>query len=118
MNTIISVTCPYVMCTRLLTRYLYIIFMDILTLLACTHYVDNLFHTLMVLWENENFLTFNTSLFVHQPELVPSSYINFLNFDFKNIINNIFITIQCLFDPLLNLRVSSVVSPHSFSRSS
>ena len=31
-----------------LTRYLSILFLNILTLLACTHSVDNLFHTLMV----------------------------------------------------------------------
>ena len=38
-----------------LTRYLSILFLNILTLLACTHSSDNLFHTLMVLCENENF---------------------------------------------------------------
>ena len=32
-----------------LTRYLSILFLNILTLLACTHSADNLFHTLMVL---------------------------------------------------------------------
>ena len=32
-----------------LTRYLSILFLNILTLLACTHSCDNLFHTLMVL---------------------------------------------------------------------
>ena len=36
-----------------LTRYLSILFLNILTLLACTHSSDNLFHTLMVLCENE-----------------------------------------------------------------
>ena len=35
-----------------LTRYLSILFLNILTLLACTHSSDNLFHTLMVLCEN------------------------------------------------------------------
>ena len=58
-NTILRVTCPYSMCNLPTTRYLYILFLNILTLLACTHSVDNLFHTLMVLWENENFLTSN-----------------------------------------------------------
>ena len=42
-----------------LARYLSILFLNILTLLACTQSVDNLFHTLMVLWENEYFLTSN-----------------------------------------------------------
>ena len=42
-----------------LTRYLSILFLNIFTLLACTHSSDNLFHTLMVLCENENFLTSN-----------------------------------------------------------
>ena len=40
------------------TRYL-----KILTLLVCTHSSDNLFHTLMVLCENENFLTSNLLCF-------------------------------------------------------
>ena len=39
--------------------YLSILFLNILTLLACTQSVDNLFHTLMVLWKNEYFLTSN-----------------------------------------------------------
>ncbi len=38
-----------------------------------THSVDNLFHTLMVLWENENF-NIQSTLFLHQREVVPSSY--------------------------------------------
>ncbi len=46
----------------------------------------------MVLWENDNFLT---SSLLHQREVVPSSYFTFLNFK-KNIIINIFITIQYL----------------------
>ena len=33
--------------------------LDILTLLACTKSLDNLFHTLMVLWENEYLPTSN-----------------------------------------------------------
>ena len=41
-------TCPY-------SRYLSILFLNILTLVACTRYVDNFFHTLMVIWENEFF---------------------------------------------------------------
>ena len=39
------------------TRYLFILFLNILTLLARTQSVDNVFYTLMVLWENEHFLT-------------------------------------------------------------
>ena len=46
-----------------LTRYLSIVFLNILTLLACTQSVDKLFHTLMVLCENENFLTSNLLCF-------------------------------------------------------
>ena len=38
-----------------LTRYLSILFLNILTLLACTQSVDKLFHTWMVLCENEYF---------------------------------------------------------------
>ena len=38
----------------------------VLTLLACTYSVSNLFHTLMVLWENENFLTSNLLCFITQ----------------------------------------------------
>ena len=40
-----------------------------LTLLACTHSVDNLFHTLMVLWEN--FLTSNLLCFFTSVKLCP-----------------------------------------------
>ena len=54
-HTILNVTCPYFMCNP----HLSILFLNILTLLACTHSADNVFHTLMVLWENENFLTSN-----------------------------------------------------------
>ena len=48
-----------------LTRYLSILFLNIilLTLLACTHSPDTLFHTFMVLCENENFLTSNLCFF-------------------------------------------------------
>ena len=46
-----------------LARYLSILFLNILTLLACTQSVDNLFHTLMVRWENEYFLTSNLLCF-------------------------------------------------------
>ena len=46
-----------------LARYLSILFLNILTLLACTQSVDNLFHKLMVLWENEYFLTSNLLCF-------------------------------------------------------
>ena len=46
-----------------LARYLSILFLNILTLLACTQSVDNLFHTLMALWENEYFLTSNLLCF-------------------------------------------------------
>ena len=54
-----------------LTRYLSILFLNILTLLACTHSSDNLFHTLMVLWENENFLTSNLLCFFTRVKLCP-----------------------------------------------
>ena len=52
---------------------------------------------------------------------MPSSYFNFLNFGEKNIIINMFIGNQYIkhfYLIPLNLRVSSVVSPHSFNRSS
>ena len=54
-----------------LTRYLSILFLNILTLLACTLSSDNLFQTLMVLCENENFLTSNLlwmQIMFHIPE--------------------------------------------------
>ena len=53
------------------TRYLSILFLNILTLLACTHSSDNLFHTLMVLCENENFLTSNLLCFFTRVKLCP-----------------------------------------------
>ena len=77
-----------------LTRYLSILLLNILTLLACTHSSDNLFHTLMVLCENENFLTSNLQ-FLHKSEVVPSSYFTFFNLE-KKVRINIFITIQYL----------------------
>ena len=54
-----------------LTRYLSILFLNILTLLACSHSSDNLFHTLMVLCENENFLTSNLLCFFTRVKLCP-----------------------------------------------
>ena len=74
----------------------------------------------MVLWEKWKLSNIQSTLFLHQREVVPSSYFTLLNFE-KNIRINIFITIQYLHFYLipLNLRVvSSVVSPHSLSRSS
>ena len=41
---------------NLTVAHLSILFLNTLTLLAYTHSADNLFHTLMVLWENENFI--------------------------------------------------------------
>ena len=58
-------TCPYSMCN------LSIVLLNILTLLACTHSVENVFHTLMVLWENENFLTSNLLCFFTSVMLCP-----------------------------------------------
>ena len=77
-----------------LTRYLSILFLNILTLLACTHSSDNLFHTLMVLCENENFLTSNLLCFFTRVKLCPS-YFTFFNLE-KKVRINIFITIQYL----------------------
>ena len=37
-------------------RYMSILFLNILTLLAPTQSADNLFHSFTILWENENFL--------------------------------------------------------------
>ena len=55
-----------------LTRYLSIIFLNILTLLAYyTHSSDNVFHTLMVLCENENFLTSHLLCFFTRVKLCP-----------------------------------------------
>ena len=68
---ILSVPCPYTKCA--LTRYLSILFLNILTLLACTQSFDKLLHTLMVVCE------MNT-LFLHQRVVVPSGNFTFLNF--------------------------------------
>ena len=54
-----------------LTRYVSILFLNILTLLACTHSPDNLFHTLMVLCENGNFLTSTLLCFFTRVKLCP-----------------------------------------------
>ena len=43
----------------------------LLEVIAGTHFVDNLFHTLMVLWENENFLTSNLLCFFTSVKLCP-----------------------------------------------
>ena len=77
------------------TRYLSILFLNILTLLACTHSSDNLFHTLMVLCENENFLTSNILCFFTRVKLCP--LVILLSFISKKKVRiNIFITIQYL----------------------
>ena len=67
-HTILSVTCPYSHCA--FTTYLSTLFLSVLTLLACTQSVDNLYHALTVLWENEYLVTYNllccfTSLKLH-----------------------------------------------------
>ena len=67
-----SVYSYYFMCNiPALIRYLSIILLNILTLLACTHSSDNLFHTLMVHCENENFLTYNLLCFFTRVKLCP-----------------------------------------------
>ena len=60
-----------------------------------TDSVDNLFHTLMVLWENENFLTSNLLCFFTSVKLCPLVILLCL-ISRKNIRINIFITIQYL----------------------
>ena len=114
-------TCHYSMCNPSQLDTCLFLFFNILTLLECTHSVDNLFHTLMVLWENENFPTSNLLCFFTSVKLCPLVIFISLILE-KNIRINIFITIQYLKQlylmPHLNLRVSSVVSPHSFNRSS
>ena len=74
-----------------LTRYLSILFLNIhyRGLLACTHSVGNLFHTLMVLCENENFLTSNLLCFFTRVKLCPLVIIVSLILK-KNIRINIF----------------------------
>ena len=75
-----------------LNRYLYILLLNILTLLACTHSSDNVFHTLMVLCENENFLTSNLLCFLTRVKLCPLVILLSL-ISRKKIKINIFITI-------------------------
>ena len=60
---------PFLYVYPALTRYLSILFLNILTLLACTHSADNLFHTSMVLCENENFLISNLRCFFARVKL-------------------------------------------------
>ena len=55
----------------IITIYLYILFLNILTPLACTHSGDNLCHTLMILWGNENVLTSNLLCFFTSVKLCP-----------------------------------------------
>ena len=78
-----------------LTRYLSILFLNILTLLACTHSSENVFHTLMVLWENENFLTSNLLCFFIRVKLCPLVILLSL-ISKKKVRINIFIPIQYL----------------------
>ena len=78
-----------------LTRYLSILFLNILTLLACTHSSDNLFHTLMVLWENETFLTSNLLSFFTRVKLCHLVILLSL-ISKKKVRTNIFITIYYL----------------------
>ena len=59
-----------------------------LTLLACTQSVDNLFHTLMVLWENEYFLTSNLLCFFTGVQLCP--LVILLSLISKKILESIF----------------------------
>ena len=77
-----------------LTKYLSILFLNILTLLACTHSSDNLFHTFMVLYENENFLTSRPNLlcFFTRVKLCPLVILLSL-MSKKEVKINIFITI-------------------------
>ena len=91
-----------------------------ITLLACTHLSDNVFHTLTVLWENENVLTSNLLCFFTRLKWCPLVILLSL-ISKRKCWNQYFITIEYLkhfYLISLNLRVSSVVSPHSFSRSS
>ena len=85
-----------------LTRYLSILLLNILTLLACTHSSDNLFHTLMVLCENENFLTSNLLCF----SSVACVCINFRNFIMLR--TNICYSKNCIFHDfgILDLRTT------------
>ena len=62
---------PLIYVLPALTRHLSILLVNILKLLACTHSADNLFQTLMVLWENENFLTSNLLRFFTSVKLCP-----------------------------------------------
>ena len=85
-----------------LTRYLSILFLNILTLLACTHSSDNLFHTLMVLCENENFLTSNLLCFFTRVKLCPLVILLSLIWK-KKVRINIFITIQYLKNNMIDI---------------
>ena len=64
-------------------------FLNILTLPAYTQSVDDLFHTLMVFWENEYFLTYNLLCSFIGVKLWPIVIFTFLNIE-RNIRINIF----------------------------
>ena len=67
---ILRVPCPYSKCNPPLRDSF--LFLNTLKLLACTQSVDNLFHTLIiVLWENEYFLTSNLLFSFTSMELCP-----------------------------------------------
>ena len=58
-----------------LTRYLSIMFLNILTLLACAQSVDNLFQSFTVLWDSVGELLLSniqSTLLLHQRQVVPS----------------------------------------------
>ena len=83
----------------------------------------NVFHTLMVIWENENVLTSNLLCFFTSVKLCHLVILLSLISKIIMIRITIFITIQYikhfyLIHPPLTLDVSSVVNPHSLSRSS
>ena len=92
-----------------------ILFLNILTLSA-----DNLFHTFMILWEDEYFPTSNLLCCFTSVKLCPLVITVF--YLLKTILESIFawpfhVLNTSIWAPL-SLRVSSVVIPNSFSRSS
>ena len=70
-----------------------------------TYLVDNLFHILIVLWENKHFQTSNLlKLLFHQRQVVPSSHFSFYNFEEKTgnqYFHSHLISETLLFDPPL-----------------
>ena len=97
--------------------------LNILILLECTQSADNLFHSFTVLWETEYFL--KSSLLYLSTSVKSCPLVISTVLILTNILGSIFswpLTIFFLKKPYIcpppNIRITTVVRPHSFNRSS